>query len=318
MAKMSGRLFVPWLVLSFVPGVTCSRPAAAQTPQDRTVTAELLFQEARRLAEDNRWDEVCPKLEASQSLDPNMLTVYRLADCYEHVGRTASARELFLKAAAQARAAHQEARANAAEARAGALEPRLTYMVITPISPTADLLVSIGGTLLPRSRWGVRTPMDPGSVVVRALATDKKPFETTVEVKGDGAIVSVSIPALQPEEPLRYWPADAYPGADTSTLKPVTQDQQARRSATHEGSSRRTAGAISFLLGMASIATGAVWIATNGPSDSCSFDQCGVPVLLLVSGAAAATVGAVLWISGRDESSAVAVGPGSLVLRGSF
>ena len=61
--------------------------------EDSVAVAEHLFQEARVLVERGDYAAACPKLEASQKLEPAVGTQFNLADCYEHVGRTASAHE---------------------------------------------------------------------------------------------------------------------------------------------------------------------------------------------------------------------------------
>jgi uncharacterized protein HemY len=72
---------------------------------DDEAKAKALFDEARELAKANKWAEACEKLEASKKLSARMLTTYRLADCQEKIGKTASAHAGFLEAADLAKSA---------------------------------------------------------------------------------------------------------------------------------------------------------------------------------------------------------------------
>ena len=69
--------------------LSSASPASAQGHDP--VAAEAAFAEARALMQKGRFDEACPKLEASLSLDPALGTLLNLGDCYEKVGKTASA-----------------------------------------------------------------------------------------------------------------------------------------------------------------------------------------------------------------------------------
>src|SRR5205085_209589 len=62
--------------------------ARAETPEQRPV-ATVLFDEGRKLLEEARYDEACPKFLASARLVRSSGTLLNLADCYEHLGRTA-------------------------------------------------------------------------------------------------------------------------------------------------------------------------------------------------------------------------------------
>ena len=80
-----------WLAFALVSSVGwVASPAFAQSGSNKAA-AEALFSEGRSLASAGKCDEAIPKFQASQKLDPGIGTLLNLADCYEKVGRTASA-----------------------------------------------------------------------------------------------------------------------------------------------------------------------------------------------------------------------------------
>src|SRR5689334_19349942 len=81
------------------------------------VAAESVFQDGKRLMAAGKYAEACPKFETSQRLDPGVGTLLNLADCYEKVGRTATAWATFLEAASGSKAAGNAAREKAARDR---------------------------------------------------------------------------------------------------------------------------------------------------------------------------------------------------------
>ena len=101
-----------------------SSPAFADpSAADRTL-ANSLFEEGRALGKAGKWSEACLKLEASQKLASGIGTLFNLGDCYEHVGRTASAFAAFVETAEQARLANQRDRETIATSRAATLAPK--------------------------------------------------------------------------------------------------------------------------------------------------------------------------------------------------
>jgi serine/threonine-protein kinase len=183
---------VPFVVL--VASVAPS-PALAQSGSD-PVAARTLFQDARKLVAEKKYDQACPKFEESLKLDPGIGTMFNLADCWEHVGKTASAWSRFLDAASAARNSGQSERERVARDRAAAIEPHLSRMVVTVAAPDPGLQVLDGTRAVGASLYGVSVPVDPGAHTISASAPGKKRWESTVQVGADAAQVSVSVPAL--------------------------------------------------------------------------------------------------------------------------
>src|SRR6185369_4715015 len=98
-------------------------PAFAEASSSDKAAAEALFDEGRRLAQAGKFAEGCPKLEASQKLDPALGTLLNLADCNEKLGKTASAWAQYREATSLARAAGSAEREKFASDRSKALEP---------------------------------------------------------------------------------------------------------------------------------------------------------------------------------------------------
>ncbi len=181
------------VLVASVIGLAPSRAAA----DDAAASAEALFQDAKRLSEAGDYAHACPKLEESQRLDPGMGTLFRLADCYEHVGRTASAWAAFREVAASAKNANQQARAEDAKKRADALEPNLARCEIKVAQPdTPGLVVKRGNVDVGRATWNAPLPVDPGEVVVTASAPGRKPVRLTAQA-APRTVAQIEVPALE-------------------------------------------------------------------------------------------------------------------------
>src|SRR5688500_2384579 len=147
------------LCLMFVMSVVAG-DAAAQS----NAVAEQLFNEGRNLAKDGKWQEACPKFEASLRHDPALGTRLNLATCYTNVGKLASAWALYRESMELAKKAGDMARSDYAKAQATALEPRLPKLVITapPTVPTG-LSVRRDDVVLNPDELGLGLYVDPGS-----------------------------------------------------------------------------------------------------------------------------------------------------------
>jgi len=202
-------------------------PAALAQKSDARAQAEVLFQDARILMSAGNYTAACPKLEASQHLDPAVGTRLNLADCYEKSGRTASAWAEFLQTAKDAHKAGDERREAAANERVIAIEPRLSKLVVVvPAGAIPGLALARDLNAIEPALWGVALPVDPGEHTIAARAPGRKPWMTFVEVPANQSVTTVEIPTLELELAGTATPAPAASQLDAS-LRSKPSDSQA-------------------------------------------------------------------------------------------
>ena len=177
-------------VLSVAPQVVADDSNNA----NNKATAQALFDKARPLAEAGNWAQACPLYAESQRLDPGIGTLYQLANCYEHIGRTASAWALFVEVADKSALKGQTERAEEGRRRAGLLEPKLVRLTVTVGAQTDGLVVKRDGEVLGQGQLGTALPIDPGKHVLDAEAPGKKPWHQDVDVS---QTTEVAVPALE-------------------------------------------------------------------------------------------------------------------------
>lgn len=198
-----------------VAAIVCAMMAgsAAAQPSDARAAAELLFNEARTLAEGGNHTEACPKFEASLRLDPALGTRLNLATCYEAVGKLASAWAMFKSAADGARL-QGDVREKLANERAARLQPRLPRLSVrVDGKQPAGMTIVRSGSAMEQAMLGFPTFVDPGRIEITATAPGHETFSTTVVAK-EGAALEVVIPPLQ----ARRTPGDAQ-ATETETPK---------------------------------------------------------------------------------------------------
>jgi len=143
-------------------------PAVARAQGlDYVARAYALFNAARQLREAGQYADACPQFAQSSRLAPGVGVSLYLADCYEHVGRTASAWTEFNKAERLARERNDK-RAELARSRAQALEPKLSGLTVT-VPPTFAQQggeVLIDGARIAPEEWNSGLAVDPGDHVV--------------------------------------------------------------------------------------------------------------------------------------------------------
>ena len=204
----------------FVAGIAIAPFARADG--ESSVAAQSLFDEGKKLAAAERWPEACGKFAESQRLDPGVGTQYHLADCYEHVGRRASAWAIFREIEATTRKSGEAERADITRARADALEaaglPKL--VIVAPPNAPRDLVVTRDGVPVGAAQLGAPVPIDEGEHIVEASAPGKKLWRGTVQIAGIENTVSIPAladaprpPSSSDAQPKRAWQRPAAFGA---------------------------------------------------------------------------------------------------------
>jgi hypothetical protein len=318
---------VPRLSIAIFSLILLASPVAlAQASAADRAAAESLFAEGRQYLQSGDYELACAKLEASRRLEPALGTSLNLADCYEKLGRTASAWAEFKSAATAAQKAGDALRKNTALERAEALEPRLSRLRIMLADPSVSVLQN--GEPASPAVIGSAIPVDPGTYQLEATAPGKTPWSQSIVVREEGTVVEVKIPALaaEPVAPTGAPPSPPEP-------PPMTTDT---------GSGQRTLAWVFGGVGVASVAAGTVFGALAASSWSKAEDSCAdypfecssegiehsndastranIATVGFIVGAAALGTSVVLFLTDDDgaERTQVAVGPGSVSLRGRF
>ena len=274
---------------------------------------------------EGHYADACPKFEASQKLDPGLGTLLNLADCYEKIGKTASAWAQYREAIPLARAAGSNEREDLATERSKALESRLSTLTIRAMSSSdgTALAVRCDGVSVDAATLSTPIPVDPGKHEVTASAPGHKPWSTTVEV-GDAAQIVVDVPTL---------PA----GSGTTGSNPGAAD-----SGGHGSSAQRPIAIGVGALGVVGVGLGAFFGLSASSTWKDAKAECkdypysctqsaldkqdsakskaAIANVAFIAGGVALAAGAVLWFTagGGSEKTALGIGPGMVTARRSF
>lgn len=239
-------------VLALAVHLLLARDAAAEAGASEKAAAEALFEEAARLGASGDFAAACPKLEASNQLDPALGTLLRLGDCYDRTGRTASAWATFLEAAAMAARSNQAEREAAARERAEDLETRLARLEIRIDDPSRypGLVVRLDDLDIPRQSWGTELPVDPGRRRLSVSAPGYESWSTRLDIEEGPSVRIAAVPELVRE------PAPATPAKEPRPTVPSAAPA-VDRGAT-PGKAQRVVGFVTGGLGLAGMAASGV------------------------------------------------------------
>jgi serine/threonine-protein kinase len=200
-----------FLCAAFVVALTgAASPVWAAGPADEA-TAAALFAEAKKLATAGDFEHACPKFDEAQRLFPTTGTLLNIGNCYEKLGKLATAWGAFKQAEITARNQGDSNREQEAGTRAQALAPQLPKLaiVVPPAARVPGFELRRDGTLVGEGQFGTSLPVDPGNHTVEATAPGHKPWSTLVRVEAPASAASIAVPPLEaaPVEgpPPPYW-----------------------------------------------------------------------------------------------------------------
>lgn len=320
--------------------VALALPATARADAANAAAAQALFEEAKGLAAKEQFAAACPKFAESQRLDPAAGTLLHLGNCYEKVGKTASAWATFLDAAASAKQQSRAEWEKLARTRAAALEPKLSRLTITAAGAAQSLEIKRDGVVVTQASLGTALPVDPGEHTIEASAPGYVPFSTKVVVGPASDKKEVAVPALAPapKEP----GAGPTAGGQTPPANPPPPPRDA-----DSGSGTKTIGLVVAGVGVAGLAVGSVTglmaMSANDdakklcPNDGACASRDGVDksdkaktfalvsTVGFIAGGALLAGGAVLWLTaGPSKKGSVQIAPtvgandGGLLVRGAW
>jgi hypothetical protein len=318
--------------------VSLPRGALAQSAADKAGAEELLSEGLKRV-EVQDYPGACSRFEESLKLYASINTEYHLADCYEHVGKLASAWVDFLEVAEKAQAARETAKATKARERSHLIEMKVSRLTLVIAEPTMPgLKITRDDVDVGRAQWGVSMPSDSGEHVVTASAPGRLPVTLRVTVGENGSAVTLAVPKLG-EASAAPSPPVAAPSALPPTLPP--EAPPASPAAASKGG--HLAAWVVGGAGVAAIGTGVAMVlaakASYDGASGCTGSVCttqsgfdtrnsarsagNVAAAVLWVGAAAVVGGGILWITAPGASSAdstfrVGVTLGGLVAQGAL
>ncbi len=234
-------------------------PCRAEEIDSAAAQAERLFQQGRKLMDEGRPRDACPKFAESDHLDPAAGTIINLARCYARLGRTASAWTAYREAAERAAAKGQEKREAVARSEAAELEPRLPKLrIVVDEPPSGTLLeVSVDGERWVSDAWNVPTPIDPGSHALVVSAAGFAPWSTTV-FSAQATTLEVVVPRLV--ELSRPQPQPVVPPAPPARRpEPSVAGPHARTATTSAGRTQRVIGVVVGGIGVAGLGVAAAF-----------------------------------------------------------
>lgn len=338
------------VLVAAVGALMAAAPAQAQTPAPAgsNVAAEALFEDARTLVAAGNYAEACPKFAESERLGPSVSTLLNLANCWEKVGRTATAWATYREAASAANAAGRKDYLATALKHADGLAPKLARLTVTVSQPAPGLQVKRDGVVVESAEWGTGIPVDTGSHSIEASAPGRKSWQVALDVAQDGAQAAVTVPALEetPVEPAA--PSAPLPAAAAPVTAPPTPQAPDETNAPGGGGTQRAIGGVVAGLGVVGLGIGTAFaiLAKGKYNDSKANGQCptdpnvcdaagvserndartdgNIATVAFSAGAAALVAGGVIWLTAGHAmhlaSAPVEVSPtlGGVVARGSW
>lgn len=212
-------------VLLVTAGLLAPAAARAQAvdPQ-KALAAQALYDQASAEMDEKKYASACRKLEEVTRLVPDGIGAkLTLGECYEALGKLASAWSQYALVEGMAARAGQTERAQRAAQKAATLKPRLaTLKLEVPDAVRAIPGISIlrDGVQVGDAQWGTPLPVDAGGHDVEVTAPGHQSWKKQVEVVADGAAVVVKIKPLKRLARTAAPPSAQVPGLPVTVLPP--------------------------------------------------------------------------------------------------
>ena len=309
----SGRLVVR--VVAAIVLATSTAAAADPAAPIATTKAQVLtlYNQGKELLDAGKTAEACQAFEAAKRLDFTAINlILRLGDCYERLGRTASAYSQYQQAASLAAAA-KDARRSTAEERVAAVEPHLARVVVALAPGAVSVTVRRNGEILARETMGKPEPVDPGRYTFEAAEPGKTAWSLAREIPA-GSTITIEVPALAP---ISISALPAPPPIPEATSSPR------RAIALALGGVGLLGVGVGAVFGVKALSNHAASKA-DGHCDAQNFcddagfklrsdaqDDASISTVTLALGAGAAVAGVVLWITAPSSAKPAAKSPAS-------
>jgi hypothetical protein len=190
--------FLGFVPLAFVTSLAQTSIAQEVSAENRAA-AEVLFRDAKALADKEQYEQACPKFQESHRIDPKPGTILNLAVCHEKQGKVASAWLDYLEAASFAARAGQKDREAFAKEQAAKLDKTVPRLIVRVRETTPGIVVKLDAAVVSEGVWGSATPVNPGKHTIEATALGYKAWENTFKIDNTPGNVEVFVPKLELE-----------------------------------------------------------------------------------------------------------------------
>ena len=280
-------------------------------------SAGELFKQGRAFAKAGKHAEACEKFKKSQELDPQLGTLFNIAQCEEKIGQLASAIAAYREVVTKDTNAERKALAAEYQSK---LEQRVPKLLVIVSKPPANLVITLDG---PRGGKPIEpnTPIevDLGDYAVIARADGYRELSSRVKIDTEGKTTTVPIDLALVHG--HDEPVAAQPPHDEPPPAPAPAH-----------SHRKTYGYVAIGVGGAALAVGLYFgsVANGKWSDAqavCGGTTCpnatmqmqaqalvedsrsagNLSTALVIGGAVIATTGVVLWLTSPSDEHSVHV-----------
>jgi hypothetical protein len=259
-------------------------PGQAQSPAPPTADegrAETLFNAAKQLRDGGQLAEACPMFAESKRLAPGIGVTLHLGDCYERMGRTASAWTQYREAETLARQKGDDKRADVAHGRAHAVESKMGRLTMTAAASAHDgWQVQLDGNSVPPQMLNAAVAVDPIDHTVTVSAPGKP--QRTLKVHLDASTLAATV-SIEESDQGGAGGAAAVPaapaGAGANELASTEAAPLDSSATTSHGWSTRTWGEIALGgIGVVGLGLGAAFLVKKNQSMS-NGNACDAPTV---------------------------------------